>query len=210
MSVCHLVSFLGMWTTVKWFIVFCKKSLEISSDVKFHEIFWREIFHEIFHEIFLKYFKNFTMFFFFRQYTLTHLILPVKGKYLLLCMNITMYFLLTSYILITFWKVLNHFIMKIINFMKYFKWVLKYFKISLKFLYISKWNISSCIPRDKHWRKSHITKTWTIRPRPNVTANSRSNSLELSPCCPLWSSVRHRHVSDSYWRRSTFLRVATH
>jgi len=34
----------------------------ISSDVKFHEFFWREIFHEIFREIFLKYFKNFTMF----------------------------------------------------------------------------------------------------------------------------------------------------
>jgi len=33
------------------------------SDVKFHEIFW----HEIFHEIFLKYFKNFTIFF--GQYT---------------------------------------------------------------------------------------------------------------------------------------------
>ena len=25
-----------------------------SSDVKFHEIFWREIFHEIFCELFLK------------------------------------------------------------------------------------------------------------------------------------------------------------
>ena len=31
------------------------------SDVKFHEIFWREIFHEIFREIFLKYFRNFAM-----------------------------------------------------------------------------------------------------------------------------------------------------
>jgi len=36
-------------------------SFRVSSDVKFHVIFWREIFHEIFREIFLKYFKNFTM-----------------------------------------------------------------------------------------------------------------------------------------------------
>ena len=33
----------------------------VCSDLKFHEIFSREIFHEIFREIFLKYFKNFTM-----------------------------------------------------------------------------------------------------------------------------------------------------
>jgi len=37
--------------------------LILTSDVKFHEIFYPEIFNEIFHEIFLKYFKNFTMFF---------------------------------------------------------------------------------------------------------------------------------------------------
>jgi len=30
------------------------------SDEKFHEFFWREIFHEIFREICLKYFRNFT------------------------------------------------------------------------------------------------------------------------------------------------------
>ena len=71
---------------------------------------------------------------------------PVKGKYLLLCMNSIMYFLLTSYTLIMLLKVLSHFIMKITNFMKYFKeGVLKYFKISTKFLNISKWNNSSCI-----------------------------------------------------------------
>jgi len=48
---------------------------------------------------------------------------PVKGKYLLLdlCMNIIMYFLLTSYTSIMFLKVFSHFIMKIKNFMKYFK-----------------------------------------------------------------------------------------
>ena len=45
---------------------------------------------------------------------------PVKGKYLLLCTNSIMYFLLTSYTLIMFLKVLSHFIMKIKNFMKYF------------------------------------------------------------------------------------------
>jgi len=38
-----------------------------------------------------------------------------------------------------FLEVLSHFIMKIKNFMKYFKeGVLKYFKISMKFLNISK------------------------------------------------------------------------
>jgi len=59
----------------------------------------------------------------------------VKGKYLLLCMNNIMYFLLISYTLITFLKVLSHFIMKVKNFMKYFKeGVLKYFKIFMKFL----------------------------------------------------------------------------
>jgi len=64
---------------------------------------------------------------------------PVKGKYLLLCMNSIMYFLLTSYTSIMFLKVLTHFIMKIKNFMKHFKeGVLKYFKISMKFLNISK------------------------------------------------------------------------
>ena len=61
---------------------------------------------------------------------------PVKGKYLLLCMNSVMYFLLTSYTLIMF---LSQFVMKIKNFMKYLKeGVLKYFKISMKFLNISK------------------------------------------------------------------------
>jgi len=73
---------------------------------------------------------------------------PVKGKYLLLYMTSIMtifnspelvamnemYFLLTSYTLIMFLKVLSHFIMKIKNFMKYFEeGVLKYFKISMKF-----------------------------------------------------------------------------
>jgi len=61
---------------------------------------------------------------------------PVKGKYLLLCTNNIMYFLLTSYrpTLIMFLKVFSHFIMKIKNFIKYFKeGVLKYFKISMTF-----------------------------------------------------------------------------
>jgi len=43
---------------------------------------------------------------------------PVKGKYLLLRVNSIMYFLLTSYTLII---VFNHFIMRIKQFMKYFK-----------------------------------------------------------------------------------------
>ena len=33
----------------------------VGIDVKFHEIFWCEIFHEIFRDIYLKYFKSFTM-----------------------------------------------------------------------------------------------------------------------------------------------------
>ena len=58
-----------------------------------------------------------------------------------------MYFPLISYTLITFLKVLSHFIVKIKNFMKYFKeGVLKYFKISMKFSNSLKWNILSCIP----------------------------------------------------------------
>jgi len=98
------------------------------SDVKFHEIFWREILHEIFCEILLKYYNNFTM-----DYGAGGIVhcnrvsKPVKGKHLLLCMNSIMYFLLTSYTLIMFLKVLTRFIMKIENFMKYFKeGVLKY------------------------------------------------------------------------------------
>jgi len=63
-------------------------------------------------------------------------------KYLLLCMNSIMYFLLTSHTLIMFLKVLSHFIMKNKNSMKYFKeGILQYFKIFMKFLNISKWNI---------------------------------------------------------------------
>ena len=67
---------------------------------------------------------------------------------LLLCMNSIVYILQTSYnTFVVFLKVLSHFIMKIKNFMKYFKELgdLKYFKISTKFFNISKWNISSCI-----------------------------------------------------------------
>ena len=46
---------------------------------------------------------------------------PVKGNYLLLCMNSIMYLLLTWYTLIMFLKVLSHLIMKIKSFMTYFK-----------------------------------------------------------------------------------------
>jgi len=59
---------------------------------------------------------------------------PVKGKYLLLCMNSIMYLLLTWYTLIMFLKVLSQLILKIKSFMKYFKkGVLKYFKIFMNF-----------------------------------------------------------------------------
>jgi len=54
-------------------------------------------------------------------------------------MNNIIYFLLTSCTLIMLLKVLSHFIIKIKNFIKYFKeGVVKYFKISTKFLNISK------------------------------------------------------------------------
>jgi len=53
---------------------------------------------------------------------------PVKGKYLLLCMNSIMYLLLTSYTLIMFLKVLSHLILKIKSFMKYFKKDLEIFQ----------------------------------------------------------------------------------
>jgi len=53
---------------------------------------------------------------------------PVKGKYLLLCMNSIMYLLLTSYTLIMFLKVLSHLILKIKSFMKYFKKGLEIFQ----------------------------------------------------------------------------------
>jgi len=56
------------------------------SDVKFHEFLWREIFHEIFQKLH-------------GAGCIVHCnkgSKPVKGKYLLLCMNSIMYFLLTS------------------------------------------------------------------------------------------------------------------
>ena len=61
---------------------------------------------------------------------------PVKGCF---AMNSINYFLLTSYTLIMFQKVLSHFTAKIKNFVKYFKeGVLKYLKIFMKYLSISK------------------------------------------------------------------------
>jgi len=64
---------------------------------------------------------------------------PVKGKYLLLCVNSIMYFLLTSYTLVMFLKVLSHVIMKIKKFHEIFqRRVLKYFRISVQFLNILK------------------------------------------------------------------------
>jgi len=67
---------------------------------------------------------------------------PVMGKYLLLCMNSIMYFLLTSYTLNMYLKVLSHFIMKIKknswNISKKGSWNISKFPWS--FLNISKWN----------------------------------------------------------------------
>jgi len=71
-----------------------------SSDVKFHEIFWREIFQEIFREIFLKYLKKFHDGLCMGAGSIVHcnkVSKPLKGKYLLLCMNSITYFQLTSY-----------------------------------------------------------------------------------------------------------------
>jgi len=110
-------------------------SLVKYSDVKFREIFCLEIFHEIF----LKYFKNS------RCLSIVHCnkvskSKPVKGKYLLLCMNSIMYLLLTLYTLIVFLKVLSHLTLKIKSFRNISKRVLKYFKIFMNFLNISNWN----------------------------------------------------------------------
>ena len=139
--------------------------------------FCHEIFHELFHEIFLKYFKNFTIFFrlythpfniFIRQtlpfinaycssLSLSSVSKPVKGKYLLLCMNSIMYLLLTWYTLIMFLKVLSRLILKIKSFMKYFKKGLEILQNFMKFLNISKWNILSCI--SMQWLKYDSTST---------------------------------------------------
>ena len=53
---------------------------------------------------------------------------PVKGKYLLLCVNSIMYLLLTWDTLIMFLKVLSHLILKTKSFMKYFKKGLEIFQ----------------------------------------------------------------------------------
>jgi len=120
-------------------------------------IFWREIFHEVFREIFLKYFKNFTTPDECRLYS--SLSKPVQSKYLLLCMNSALevslndmryinsrftylltylhYVFSTNFIYLNHvFKVLSHFIMKIKNFVKYFKeGVLKYFFIVHPYVY---------------------------------------------------------------------------
>jgi len=69
-----LINHVSTNNSIEWRInvklaTFTNRTL-ITSDVKFHEIFWREIFHEIFREIFLKYFKNFTMEYGCRLYSL--------------------------------------------------------------------------------------------------------------------------------------------
>ena len=154
---------------------FATNSHVMTSDEKFHEIFWREIFHEIFRKIFLKYFKNFTMDCGCRLYIVhcNRVSKPVKGKYQLLCMNIIMYFLLTSYTLIMFLKVLSHFIMKIKNFMKYFEeGVLTYFKFSMRFLNISKW----------------------IFHRASLLRSHDTNTLKAIRC---WSSMQMMQDSDA-------------
>ena len=91
------------------------------------------------------------------------------------CMNSIMYFLLTSYILIMFLKVLSHFIMKIKNFMKYFKeGVMKYFKIFMKFL-----NISSCMVG----RASHqfwITYDYPLLRYDDLNLTALSISVEVN------------------------------
>ena len=71
-----------VWVTFSWpdppprptpwmdptYVQLCEQVV-VTSDAKFHEICWREIFHEIFRETFLKYFKNFTMDYWCRLYS---------------------------------------------------------------------------------------------------------------------------------------------
>jgi len=78
--------------------------LHTTSDVKFNEIFGVKYFMKYFVKYFWTYFKKNS-----RWTTGAGCIVhcnkvskPVKGKYLLLCMNSIMYFLLTSYTLIMF------------------------------------------------------------------------------------------------------------
>ena len=121
-------------------------SLPRVSDVKFHEFFGVKYFMKYF----VKYFWNISKI---SRWTIgvgcivhcNKVSKPVKGKYLLLCMNSIMYFLLSSYTLIMFLKVLSHFIMQIKISWNIFQWrgpeIMKYFKISMKFSNISKRNI---------------------------------------------------------------------
>jgi len=112
---------------------------------------------------------------------------PVKGKYLLLCMNSIMYLLLTWHALIMFLKVLSHLILKIKSFMKYFKkGVLKYFKIFMKFLNISKWNISSCISRRECPHGTSVTSS----------ARGLAGAIRQTwqPCCPTVATCRRRQL----------------
>ena len=107
------------------------KGCIVTSDVKFHEIFGVKYFVKYF----VKCFWNISNISHHRYRNIfpdeglcagcivhcNKVSKAVKGKYLLLCMKNIMYFLPTSYTLIMFLKVLSHFIIKIKNFMKYFK-----------------------------------------------------------------------------------------
>jgi len=111
-----------------------------------------------------------------------------------------MYFLLNSYTLIMFLTVLSHFIMKIKNFMKYFKeGVLKYFIISMKFLNISKWNIAPCIPSFKPYFVIVLRTQWSM---PNNTPRRNFYSAEeevmfSSDCVRVCLCVCVQNISKS-------------
>ena len=90
--------------------VVCVCCMGMTSDVKFHEFFCLEIFHEIFQKfhdvLFRLYTHPFNIFLCIKHYlsfihaycsslSLSAVSKPVKGKYLLLCMNSIMYLLLT-------------------------------------------------------------------------------------------------------------------
>jgi len=135
---------------------------------------------------------------------------PVKGKYLLSWMYSIMYFLLTSYTLIMFLKVLSHFIIKIKNFMKYFKeGVLKYFKISMKFLNISEWNISLCVPTTygtvfvqkktdkqltRYWR-DEVLRGRGLTPVDGATVDAATHSISVDEYLTCMTS--RCHVNDT-------------
>jgi len=124
-----------------------------------------------------------------------------------------MHFLLTSYTIVMFLKVLSHFIMKTEKFHEIFQrrvLLLKYFKIFMKFLNTSKWNISSCIPTCRHLSIRTDTLTswfimdhgapdpliWNLRGSVSVPHTSVQKPVSSSPSRRLMKIKHYIYVCD--------------